>query len=86
MKAPRKGAEDDAPRHEEQAYEGTCQASTLAPSASAAILGAQQGDEVVEPLDDNDQHEPHHQLRRTELYAVGKVEQQHAPIGQRRAG
>ena len=32
------------------------------------------------------QHEPHHQLRRAELYAVGKVEQQHAPIGQRRAG
>lgn len=54
--------------------------------AAAAVLGAQQGNEIVEYLHDDDQHEPHDQLRGAELHAVGEVEQQHAAIGQRRAG
>ena len=81
-----KGAENDAPGHEEQAGDRACQTAPFAPSAATAVLGAQQGDEVVEHLHDDNQHKPHHELRGAELYAVGKVQHQHAAIGQRRAG
>ena len=81
-----KGTQDDAPGQKEQSDEGADQATPCAPFAAAAVFGSQEGDEIIEHLDDDDNAQPYQQLGKAELYFFCKVEQQQSGVCQRRTG
>ena len=47
-KGSEKGAEDDAPRHEEQPYDGAYEAAESAPPTASAVVAAQHRDDILQ--------------------------------------
>ena len=57
-KGSEKGAEDDAPRHEEQPYDGAYKAAARSPPAASAVFAAQHRDEIIQYLYKDDCCQP----------------------------
>ena len=57
-KGSEKGAEDDAPRHEEQPYDGAYEAAARSPPTASAVFAAQHRDEIIQYLYKDDCCQP----------------------------